>query len=422
MTRVYVGLGSNLGDSAGIARDALDELRSLGANFVNSDLYLTMPWGKRDQPDFINAVVAFDTERDPEELLRQLKSIETRFHRRRDEHWGPRTLDLDLLLYGNKTIADKLLIVPHPLLRERAFVLEPLAEIAAGVLVPPDGVTAQGLRDALPVDERQTVRRLRGTASLTRPPHVDYDAPGGAGEEYKNLRPFSQFDRAVLDAVLEVTGPLAHERVLDVGCGTGRFTEKLADEGARVVGIDPSETMLREARARRNETNQDIEYVSGGAGDGLPAGPFAAITAFYCIQYLDIAEFAQHASVALEPGGVLVIITFPHQHFAEVEFGRFFPSLPAIDMGRFPSVPVVERALQAAGFERIEARDVRLRLDDDPQLLLERVKRKYLSSFFLLPEREFTDGVEQMQREWQGQDVVRREALGVVISGRRPRS
>ena len=418
MTRAYVGIGSNLGDSAGIVREAFDRLRLLGTDFVNSDLYVTKPWGVTDQPDFINAAAAFDTDIAADDLLGVLRGIEAEFGRQRGERWGPRSLDLDLLLYGDAVIAQPGCTIPHPHLRERAFVLEPLSEIATGAKVPTDGKTVGELRDALPLADRADVRRLANTARLTPPPRVDYDAPGGAGEQYDTLRPFSPFDTAVLKAVLDATGSLAGKRVLDIGCGTGRFTEKLAQSGASVVGMDASGTMLAAARARVRSGAAPIEYVQGDANETLPPGPFDAITAFYCVQYVGVAALARQARHELRDGGVIALATFPHQHFALTEYAGFFPSLPAIDMARFPSVPAIENALRSANFVDIQARNVSLSIEDDPAVLLGRVERKYLSSFFLLPEREFREGVAEMRRQWQSQAVVRRTARAVVVSGR----
>lgn len=418
MTRAYVGIGSNLGDSAGIVREAFDRLRLLGTNFVNSDLYVTKPWGVTDQPDFINAAAGFDTDIEADDLLGVLRGIEAEFGRRRVERWGPRSLDLDLLLYGDAVIARPDCTIPHPHLRERAFVLEPLAEIAAGARVPPDGKTVGELRDALNAEDRAKVRRLSKTARLTPPPRVDYDAPGGAGEQYDTLRPFSPFDTAVFKAVLDATGSLAGKRVLDIGCGTGRFTEKLAQSGASVVGMDASGTMLAAARSRTSNGNALIEYIEGDANETLPHGPFDAITAFYCVQYMDVAVLAKRTRNELSDGAILALATFPHQHFALTEYAEFFPSLPAIDMARFPSVPAIENALGSACFADITAKDVFLSIEDDPAALIGRVERKYLSSFFLLPEREFREGVAAMRRQWQGQAVVRRSARAVVVSGR----
>lgn len=425
MARAFVGVGSNLGDSAGIVREAFDRLRALGTHFVNSDLYLTEPWGVKAQPSYINAVAAFDTELGARELLERLRAIEIAFGRQRRERFGPRTLDLDLLLLGDAHFDDPDLKVPHEQLAARAFALAPLAEIAPDVVASPDGRTAAVLLAALPEEERSGAIRLPGTATLVAPPRVDYDAPGGAGGGYDKLRPFSRFDEAVLDAVVESAHLKPGARVLDVGCGTGRFSEKLRELGFRVTGYDPSDTMLAAARERAaarqeasSSTSPAVEYLHGDANEALPRGPFDAITAFYCIHYIDVEPFARRARGVLDTDGVLSIATFPHRHFAEVIYARYFPSLPAIDMARFPSAQRLANELDRAGFADVEHRDIHMELEDDPQGLADRIERKFLSSFFLIPDDEFRRGVARMREDWKHVSSVRRSARAMVVSGR----
>ncbi|HFC54224.1 MAG TPA: 2-amino-4-hydroxy-6-hydroxymethyldihydropteridine diphosphokinase [Gammaproteobacteria bacterium] len=131
--RAYVGLGSNLQDPVRQVRCALLALKQLPGTRVvaSSSLYRSPPLGDKPQPDYINAVAALDTVLEPHRLLDELQALERRQGRRRGgERWGPRTLDLDLLLYGDLRINTRRLTVPHPGLVERAFVLYPLHEIA----------------------------------------------------------------------------------------------------------------------------------------------------------------------------------------------------------------------------------------------------------------------------------------------------
>jgi 2-amino-4-hydroxy-6-hydroxymethyldihydropteridine diphosphokinase len=143
MTRAYVGLGSNLGDRAQTLRDAVDALRAEDGVEVAcvSSLVETDPVGFLDQPRFVNGVAAVDTTLSARELLALLLEIERRFGRDREAvpAQGPRTLDLDLLLYGDSRMDEPGLEVPHPRLHERAFVLEPLAELAPGLRIPGRG-------------------------------------------------------------------------------------------------------------------------------------------------------------------------------------------------------------------------------------------------------------------------------------------
>ena len=152
----FIGLGSNLGDGIATLKAALRSLAALpGTRLVRaSKLYRTAAWGITDQPDFINAVALLHTRRMPRQLLEDLLEIERHAGRRRlddgSDRWGPRTLDLDLLLYGDARIDEAGLHVPHPRLHERAFVLVPLAEIAPDASIPQVGTVAQALARMAP--------------------------------------------------------------------------------------------------------------------------------------------------------------------------------------------------------------------------------------------------------------------------------
>jgi 2-amino-4-hydroxy-6-hydroxymethyldihydropteridine diphosphokinase len=136
MTRAYVGLGANLGEREAAIRTAAE---MIGARRL-SRLYETEPWGVVDQPPFLNAAAELETELGAAELLELLLAVERRLGRVRDGHrWGPRTIDLDLLLYGAQRIDLPGLAVPHPHLHERLLVLEPLHELAPDLVVPGRG-------------------------------------------------------------------------------------------------------------------------------------------------------------------------------------------------------------------------------------------------------------------------------------------
>jgi 2-amino-4-hydroxy-6-hydroxymethyldihydropteridine diphosphokinase len=126
-----LSLGGNVGDVAAAFDNTLDALRAHEriANLRASRIYVTPPWGKTDQPDFLNMAAAFETTLTPRELLALIRELEARAGRTREERWGPRTLDLDIILYGDQVIDEPDLQIPHPRAHERAFVLVPLAEI-----------------------------------------------------------------------------------------------------------------------------------------------------------------------------------------------------------------------------------------------------------------------------------------------------
>ncbi|MBU2977321.1 2-amino-4-hydroxy-6-hydroxymethyldihydropteridine diphosphokinase [Alteromonas sp. C1M14] len=135
----YISLGSNMGDSQTTLKAAFDEIDSLHSCrlLTTSSLYLSAPMGPENQPDYVNAVCLIETTLDPQELLAQLQDIELRYGReRKEERWGPRTLDLDILLYGNQTISTPDLTVPHYGMAEREFVMVPLFEIAPSMIMP----------------------------------------------------------------------------------------------------------------------------------------------------------------------------------------------------------------------------------------------------------------------------------------------
>lgn len=142
MPIAYVGLGSNLADPRAQIERALQNLARMPRSrlLLRSRLYRSAPWGVLDQPEFVNAAAAIETALPPRELMQAMLAIEREAGRDRSgERWGPRVLDLDLLLYGALTLDEPALRVPHPHLHERAFVLLPLAEIAPHLEVPGRG-------------------------------------------------------------------------------------------------------------------------------------------------------------------------------------------------------------------------------------------------------------------------------------------
>jgi 2-amino-4-hydroxy-6-hydroxymethyldihydropteridine diphosphokinase len=148
-TKAFIGLGANLGEPRAQVRRAMTALTSIPETRLlsTSSLYRSAPVSVGEQPDFINAVAEIETGLGARALLDELLAIEARFGRRRDFPGAPRTLDLDLLLYGDQVIAEPELVVPHPRMHERAFVLAPLAEIASAAIVPGKGAVAALLAD-----------------------------------------------------------------------------------------------------------------------------------------------------------------------------------------------------------------------------------------------------------------------------------
>ena len=142
MTLAYVGLGSNLGDREQTIRRAAE---LIGAQRL-STIIETEPWGYENQPRFLNAAAEVDTALTPRQFLDHLLDVERRLGRERiGPRWGPRTVDLDLLLWGEERIDEPGLEVPHPRLHERLFVLEPLAELVPALKIPGNGTISEAL-------------------------------------------------------------------------------------------------------------------------------------------------------------------------------------------------------------------------------------------------------------------------------------
>ena len=141
--KTYIGLGSNLGEREAQIRLALDDLARLPMSRLvrASSLYDSEPLGEVDQPNFLNAVAEFETELSARQLLWNLLLIERRLGRTRTRRWGPRTIDLDLLLYGQLVVEESDLKVPHPELTRRSFVLVPLVELDPLLVHPVTGET-----------------------------------------------------------------------------------------------------------------------------------------------------------------------------------------------------------------------------------------------------------------------------------------
>jgi 2-amino-4-hydroxy-6-hydroxymethyldihydropteridine diphosphokinase len=155
--RIYLSLGSNVGDREAHLREAQDRLGAVGQLVNVSSCYETEPVEFTRQPWFLNCTLALETSLTPQELMNSILRIEQEMGRRRVQKKGPRTIDIDILLFGNEVMNSSELTIPHPAMHQRRFVLEPLAEIAPDVQHPVLKKSIRELRDALP--EGQTVRR-----------------------------------------------------------------------------------------------------------------------------------------------------------------------------------------------------------------------------------------------------------------------
>ncbi|WP_347321534.1 2-amino-4-hydroxy-6-hydroxymethyldihydropteridine diphosphokinase [Rossellomorea sp. RS05] len=155
MYTAYISLGSNIGDREAYLEKAIQILGSHGKIEVKrlSSIYETEPVGYTDQGEFLNMVIAVQTSLRPETLLHQCLQVEFDLGREREFKWGPRIIDLDVLLYEQETIENADLLIPHPRMQERAFVLIPLLEIAPGLEHPSFGAPLENLLDEIPDKE-----------------------------------------------------------------------------------------------------------------------------------------------------------------------------------------------------------------------------------------------------------------------------
>jgi 2-amino-4-hydroxy-6-hydroxymethyldihydropteridine diphosphokinase len=159
LNRAYLSLGSNIGDREAQLREAAGRLAALGRVTALSSFYETEPVEFTEQAWFLNCAVALETARTPPELMAEILHIEEQMGRRRVQKKGPRSIDIDILLFNNEVIDSKDLTIPHPAMQLRRFVLEPLAEIAPDVVHPVLEKTIRELLDLLP--EGQVTRRIK---------------------------------------------------------------------------------------------------------------------------------------------------------------------------------------------------------------------------------------------------------------------
>lgn len=152
MQTIYLGLGTNLGDRTANLQAALNGLAEELVITAVSPIYQTPPWGVTDQPDFLNLCLAAKTDLPPVELLAFVKNLEVELGRQPAKRWGPRLIDIDILFYANQLVETENMIIPHPRLAERAFVLRPLADIAPDFVHPALGETMADLSEKV-VDE-----------------------------------------------------------------------------------------------------------------------------------------------------------------------------------------------------------------------------------------------------------------------------
>jgi len=411
VTRLQIGLRSRSGDAPGNLREVMVHLPNVGRLCALSDIHYRKP-AKGACASEYGVAAELETEQAAAVVRTDLHAVVEGVAARvvRSAQFG---VDVD--------VVD--LRVGHGKQRESATGVSPLVLVALDSILtqpkPQDADVRTRIR-ALPHDMRKAIVRVPGTAELSPVQAVDYDLIGDARMNYHDVRPLSRFDRELFSCVRTSIGLRRGLRVLDVGCGTGRFSTLLAAAHAAVTGVDKSANMLTVAREDPRAAQARIDYLCMDANIDLPQGPFDAIAFFFSVQYMKLGpEFWARLRGRLVPGGVVAFASFPHAHFVQTEHARFFSSIAAIDMARFPSVPRVCALLHESGFSQVAVDDVVWHEETPASTLIARTAARYLSTFHLLSTKEFERGLAAMRDAYAKEGTVTRTIRAAVISARR---
>lgn len=218
---------------------------------------------------------------------------------------------------------------------------------------------------------------------------------GRLAEAYDRVRPTDANWWEVYSRVSE-RATLRGRRVLDVGCGTGRLSAALVEDGARVWGVDASAEML--AVAKTKVPNGGFKRA---AAERLPFTDawFERVVFWLVVHLVDRGRAFAEARRVLAPGGQVAVVTFDHAHFTDFWLNDFFPSIEEIDRARFPTREALHAELEEAGFAEIELERVSQRTALSRAQALERIEERHISTFDLLPPGEVADGTERARRE-----------------------
>lgn len=223
---------------------------------------------------------------------------------------------------------------------------------------------------------------------------------GLIAERYDQLRP-GDADWLELFAAVVREGDLLGQRVLDVGCGTGRFAAALSDQGAEVWGAEPEQRMAAQARERLGER------VVEGSAEALPfsAEQFDRVTMWRVVHLLERAAAFREIHRVLASGGRIVIVTLDPTCFPGYWLNQFFPSLESIDRARYPEPDTLINELTAAGFAPVQIATLHQRVSIDRETALKRVRGRFMSTLLLLADDEYAQGLRRIEREVQSEVV-----------------
>lgn len=244
------------------------------------------------------------------------------------------------------------------------------------------------------------------TPDATAVPEPDF---GARAADYERLRPLDDNWLEAFDVVVR-EAELRGGRVLDVGCGTGKFCRVLAERGlARVWGVDPSPQMLAEAR-RRVPASVGLKR---GSAERLPFKPasFDACVLWTTVHLIERPRAFAELHRVLAPRGRLAIVTFTPEHFQRYWQNEFFPSIARVDLARHPSPEQLEQELPAARFEPPRILRLSQRAELDREVALERIRGRAISTFDLLDDDEIRRGTEKAERELPARIRYEREYL-----------
>ena len=215
---------------------------------------------------------------------------------------------------------------------------------------------------------------------------------GRLAETYDDLRPP---DRELFDALIEAAD-LTSGRVLDVGCGTGRFVATLAERGVRAAGVDPSPEMLEVARRKNPRA-----VLKRAIAERLPFkdGWFDRVVFVLSVHLVDRPRAFAETHRVLAPGGRIAIVTFSPEHFAGFYLNRLFPSILAIDRERFPTPEELTADLTEAGFVPPRFRELGRDVVQTRDAVLARIRARHISTLELIPEEEYRAGLELAERD-----------------------
>jgi 2-amino-4-hydroxy-6-hydroxymethyldihydropteridine diphosphokinase len=314
---VYLALGTNLGDRMANLRAAITALPPFVRILACSPVYETEPWGFTNQPAFLNQAIAGETDLSPADLLVHLKRLETTLGRRPTFRYGPRQIDIDILFYDDLILESPALVLPHPRLHERAFVLAPLADIAPNLLHPQLGKSVHELL----VGVDRTGVELFQPGVLMSHYNVWSNPSSTSTENVANMAVFIEERSRCPDSVIAnqalcaALAPASGERLLEVGSGTGVLCRLIAPHllpGGSITGMDISAEFALHAQRYAAEAGlaDAITFETGNAetlpyGDGAFDGSFASRMLLHAA---DPDLIVHQLARVVRPGGRVVLM------------------------------------------------------------------------------------------------------------------